>query len=292
MAQFGAGQPVTSSWSGSGGPGDRFVASEGYRRIKSVDARPQQWSSGLVEVSSAPYQTKGTLLEGGAGGPGGGLTPPYYQPGVSSKLFEPLGVSDLFGSSTTTASQVRYINEGTALSGAAGVPEAGLKPESTLSYAEVVEPVKKIATLLGISDEMLEDAPSIQSYLNERLGLFVRIEEERQLLRGNGTNELVGLFNRAGGQAINQYTKLAADDYGPALNPIAPLRLASTPCINSAIERSGSCAVCGVESGSPTAWTSWWGPPSHPRRGQIGDRSSSRSETTIPAFTRFVSTRT
>ena len=205
-----------ASSGGAGGPGDVFVRSSGYKQIKSPDARPQQWSSGLVEVSSAPFQTKGTLLEGGAGGPGGGLVPPYYQPGVASKLFEPLGVSDLFGASQTNASQVRYVNEGTALSGAAGVPEAGLKPESTLACSEVVEPVKKIATLLGISDEMLEDAPSIQSYLNERLGLFVSIEEERQLLRGNGTNELIGLFNRSGGQAINQYTRLGTAQLGGA----------------------------------------------------------------------------
>jgi HK97 family phage major capsid protein len=64
---------------------------------------------------------------------------------------------------------------------------------------------------------LLEDAPSIQSYLNGRLTLFVSIEEERQLLRGNGTNELIGLFNRSGVQAINLYTRLAADDNTVAL---------------------------------------------------------------------------
>jgi hypothetical protein len=56
-----------------------------------------------------------------------------------------------------------------------------------------------------------------QSYLNGRLTLFISIEEERQLLRGTGTNELIGLFNRTGGQAINLYTRLAADDNTTAL---------------------------------------------------------------------------
>jgi HK97 family phage major capsid protein len=46
------------------------------------------------------------------------------------------------------------------------VAEAGTKPESTIAMSEVVEPVKKVATVLPISDELLEDAPSIQSYLN------------------------------------------------------------------------------------------------------------------------------
>jgi hypothetical protein len=89
---------------------------------------------------------KGTVLETTVGGPGGGPVAPYYEPGIVSKLFEPLGVAQLFGSSQTVASQVRYVNEGTALSGAAGVAEAGPKPESTINMAEVVEPVKKIAT--------------------------------------------------------------------------------------------------------------------------------------------------
>ena len=37
------------------------------------------------------------------------------------------------------------------------------------------------------------------------------------MLRGNGTNELIGLFNRSGGQAINTYTRLGTDDNTVAL---------------------------------------------------------------------------
>jgi hypothetical protein len=44
--------------------------------------------------------------------------------------------------------------------------------------------------------------------------LLVRVEEERQLLRGTGTNELVGIFGHSG---INQYTKAAGDDNATAL---------------------------------------------------------------------------
>lgn len=199
-----------------GRPGDRFIASKGYLRVKESAGRGQTWTTGPVEVSS-DILVKGTMLETGVGGPGGGPVPPMYEPGIVSKLFEPLAVSDVFGQSTTSASQVRYVNEGTATSAAAGVAEGGMKPESTLGMAEVIEPIRKIARVLPISDEFLEDAPSIQSYLNDRLTLFVRIEEERQLLRGNGTNELIGLINRAGNQIINSYTKLAADDSATGL---------------------------------------------------------------------------
>jgi hypothetical protein len=48
-----------------------------------------------------------------------------------------------------------------------------------------------------VSDELLEDAVSIQQYVNGRLSMFVRVEEERQLLRGAGGNDLSGIFARA-----------------------------------------------------------------------------------------------
>ena len=98
-------------------------------------------------------------------------------------------VADLLLSGQASTNSLRVVVEGTATSGAAGVAEAGLKPESTLGMTTTDEPVKKIATILPISEEMLEDAPAVQSYINGRLSLFVQIEEERQLLRGAGRDE-------------------------------------------------------------------------------------------------------
>ena len=186
--------------------GEAFVASDGYKRIKSATTRPQTWSSGPVEMS-----TKGTLFEGATGGT---LVPPYYRPGIVSQLFQPVGLSDYFASETTTSSHVRYVVEGTATSGAAGVAEGGDKPQSTFAYSEVDEQVKKIATSLPISDELLEDAVSVQSYINGRLNLFVRMEEERQLLLGVGGNELGGVIGRSG---VNTWARGTVDNNAVAI---------------------------------------------------------------------------
>ena len=201
-----------------GGPGDRFIASKGYQQIRDSSGRGQQWSTGPVEVAQSMQMHKGTLLENvGGAGPGGGLVPPFYAPGIVDRLLEPLGVADVFGQSTVSASQVRYVVEGTATNAAAGVAEGASKPESTLGYTETTEAIRKIATVLPISDEMLEDGASIQSYLNGRLSLFVKVEEERQLLRGAGaaSNELLGIMGA--GRGINGYTRLAADDNAVAI---------------------------------------------------------------------------
>jgi HK97 family phage major capsid protein len=176
--------------------GEAFVESKGYK--DAIDEYRQNggrfregFSTGAVGL-----EAKGTLLEG-AGGGGGALaaTVPMVVPGEVQKLFQQLTVADLLMEGQSSTNSVRYVTEGTATSGAAGVAEGGTKPESALGLTTTDEPIKKIATILPVSEEMLEDAPAIQSYINGRLALFVRIEEERQLLRGtSGGNEVQGIL--------------------------------------------------------------------------------------------------
>jgi HK97 family phage major capsid protein len=186
--------------------GEVFINSPGYKDLisgyRESGGRLREGST----TGAVPIEMKGTLLEG-AGGGGGALAAPVPQvvPGVVEKLFQPLTVADLLLSGQASTSSLRYVVEGTATNAAAGVAEAGSKPESTLGLTTTDEPVKKIATILPISEEMLEDAPAVQSYINGRLALFVRIEEERQLLRGAGTNEIVGIMPSGNTRGINIY---------------------------------------------------------------------------------------
>ena len=112
-----------------------------------------------------------------------------------------------------------------------GVAEGGAKPASDLAYSTVDEPVKKIATSLVTSDEILEDATNIQAFLNSRLSLFVKLEEERQLLRGGGTNELVGLVGRSG---VNTYARGTVDN-----NAVAVAKVIANTRGSSFLEPSG-----------------------------------------------------
>jgi len=198
--QLGGGKLGVSKDQSFGGqtPGERFVQSEGYKSI--LTGRGERWSTGLIEVSNqVALGMKGTLLEGpgspGSGTGGGWLAAPQVVPGMVDKLFQPLTFESLLLSGVATGNTVRYGVEGTATSAAAGVAEGGVKPESTLAFSTVDEPIKKIATSLTISDELLEDAPAVQQFVNNQLGVFVRIESERQLLRGtSGGNEVQGLL--------------------------------------------------------------------------------------------------
>lgn len=172
--------------------GEAFVKSDGYKSLLDRGLHGS-WSTGSIDIEG-----KALLSTTGAGADtaGGALIVPDFEPGILSKLFQRLTVADLMASGTTASNLVRYMRETIATSGAAGVAEGAAKPESSLEFDAVDEPVKKIATFMPVTDEMIEDVPQLESYINARLALFVQIEEERQLLNGAGTNELVGLVSR------------------------------------------------------------------------------------------------
>jgi HK97 family phage major capsid protein len=173
-------------------PGDAFVKSAGYQQIRDSATRPSRWSSGPIEV-------KATLLEGDLDTPGAGapLSPFDVRPGIQPVLFQPTTIASLIATTQTSTNRVRVVVESLATNAADVVAEGGAKPESTLEFEERDEPVRKIATFLPISDELISDAPGLQGYLNGRLSLFVQQEEENQLLNGDGSGiNLAGILDR------------------------------------------------------------------------------------------------
>jgi HK97 family phage major capsid protein len=176
--------------------GEQFVQSQGYKDLTSRGFKGGQWSSGDIELK-APF------FEGTAGAPGDGYAPaafsPTLVPGFVDIRFRALTIADLFPSGTTESPLIRYLVETIAENGAAAIAEGELKPESQLKLEPEDETLHKIVTFLSTSDEMLEDWAQTQSYINARLALFVKLEEEVQLLRGDGAgSNLVGILNREG----------------------------------------------------------------------------------------------
>jgi HK97 family phage major capsid protein len=144
-----------------------------------------------------------------------GLLVPQYLTTPVQKLFQRLTVADLMPTGVITGSSLIYPIESTATNLAATVAEGGLKPASVLGLTNVTELMHKIATRLKISDETLQDIPAIQSYVNARLVLFVKIKEEQQLLSGAGTgSELLGLVPRT--TAAGQTTVVVPATGAPA----------------------------------------------------------------------------
>lgn len=171
--------------------GEQFVESANFKSF--VESR----KAGGSVLSSGPIELKATLTESGLGSTN--VVAPQRLPGILPTLFQKLTIADLIPSGTTSSNLVRYLVESTATNAASTVAEEGLKPASALNFNSVDEPVRKIATIFKVTDEMLEDIDQAASYINGRLVLFVQIEEEAQLVRGAGTgNDLNGILNRSG----------------------------------------------------------------------------------------------
>lgn len=186
--------------------GDAFVKSEAYQALKSAGSRPNSWTTGAIEI---PWDGKATMTQTASP-----VVQPQVRPGVLEKLFQPLRIADLLLSGDTDSNVVRYIEETTATNAADAVAEGAAKPESTLILSQVDEPVRKIATFLPVTDEMLEDVAQLRSYIDGRLRLFVQQKEEQQLYAGTGTApEISGILDRT---AI-QTQAMGADDTATAI---------------------------------------------------------------------------
>jgi len=138
-----------------------------------------------------------TLTEDPASG--GALVIPQYMPGILQRPMPRLVVADLMASGSTDSNAITYMVETAFTNAAAAVSEGAAKPESALTFAGATDAVRKIAHWLPVTEEMLEDVPAIRSYIDARLRNGVQLEEEDQLLNGDGTApNISGVLDRVG----------------------------------------------------------------------------------------------
>lgn len=72
----------------------------------------------------------------------------------------------------------------------------GTKPESIFTIGTAEESVKKIATWIEASDEVLADCAWVANMIDHVLTSNVNEEKRRQLIVGNGTDEMRGIVNQ------------------------------------------------------------------------------------------------
>jgi HK97 family phage major capsid protein len=109
-------------------------------------------------------------------------------------------VADLIPDGRTDQIAIVFMEETTTTNAAAAVAEGGAKPESTLVFTERTSPVRKIATVLPVTDELINDVSAMRAYLEARMRLFLMLAEETSLLSGNGSPDLTGFLNTANTQ--------------------------------------------------------------------------------------------
>jgi len=124
-----------------------------------------------------------------------------------------LFVRDLISGGSTTLEAIPYIRENspdpTGASGAQMVNAGTLKQEVTMNFLPDTALVQKIAAWLSATYEILQDAPTLRSYIDARLAYMLPGARGRQLLNGTGTTpQLKGIFT----YATNQTSIAATND--------------------------------------------------------------------------------
>jgi HK97 family phage major capsid protein len=185
--------------------GAAFVASKEYADLVASGNLQSDRSS----FRSTPFQAAATdvIHSTPSTGPGSALVTPEYLPGIVPLPQRDLTVRALFGAGTTQSDTITYAQQNAfdKASGSLAVKQStsptdagGLKKQSSIAWERLTSPVETIATWMAATRNQLADAGQIRALIDNALRLMLGLEEEDQLLNGNGTSpNLSGIYDQA-----------------------------------------------------------------------------------------------
>lgn len=217
----------------AGGDGEFSQQFTGQKSLGDQLINFESYKQSVVGGKTAPgtkfaFEAKGFMFPAGQKATftttGGGLdsTVNYVNTGgIIMVEQQRLTIRDLLAVGETTMNSIPYIKELSFTNAADMVAEEGEKPEATLSTDDATAPVKKIAVVLKVTDEMFADFPMMRDYVNTRLRFMVLAKEEQQLLNGSGSgSQITGILNVSGIQTQAKGADTNADAIHKAITKV------------------------------------------------------------------------
>ena len=182
-------QPITSKPTGV----------EGQKTGRATDEYRESFWKAMRNKSS--YDVK-NALQVGTDSEGGYLAPDEFE----RTLIQSLEEENIFRSLAkviTTSSGDRKIPVVASKGTASWVDEEGLIPESDDSFGQVSIGAYKLATMIKVSEELLNDSVfNLESYIAKEFARRIGAREEEAFFVGDGTGKPTGIFNATGGAEL------------------------------------------------------------------------------------------
>lgn len=207
----------------------------------------------------------------------GALIQPMQVPGIVAPGLRRLVIRDLLSQGRVSSNSLEYVREKLFTNSAAPVKEKAQKPESDLTFSKETANVKTIAHWIQASRQVMDDAPMLQSYVNNRLLYGLALKEEEQLLNGDGTGDnLSGINNVATAYdtTLNVTGDTKADMIAHAIYQVTESEFSASGIILNPRDWHNIALLKDNEGryifGGPQAFTSniMWGLPVVPTRAQ------------------------
>lgn len=254
--------------SGADNPGEKKSFSEraAEELIKSWDGKQGTFDAKTFNKSL-----------GSDAGSAGSLIQPMQIPGIIMPGLRRLTIRDLLAQGRISSNALEYVREEVFTNNADVVAEKALKPESDITFSKQTANVKTIAHWVQASRQVMDDAPMLQSYVNNRLMYGLALKEEGQLLNGDGTGDNIEGLNKvatAYDTSLNATGDTRADIIAHAIYQVTESEFSASGIVLNPRDWHNIALLKDNEGryifGGPQAFTSniMWGLPVVPTKAQ------------------------
>ncbi|HFT7149578.1 phage major capsid protein [Citrobacter freundii] len=207
----------------------------------------------------------------------GSLIQPMQIPGIIMPGLRRLTIRDLLAQGRISSNALEYVREEVFTNNADVVAEKALKPESDITFSKQTANVKTIAHWVQASRQVMDDAPMLQSYVNNRLMYGLALNEEGQLLNGDGTGDNIEGLNKvatAYDTSLNATGDTRADIIAHAIYQVTESEFSASGIVLNPRDWHNIALLKDNEGryifGGPQAFTSniMWGLPVVPTKAQ------------------------
>jgi len=170
------------------------------------------------------YYDVQNALKIGTDSEGGYLVPDEYE----RTLVEALEEENIFRSLATviqTSSGERKIPIVASKGEASWIDEEGVYPESDDAFGQVTIAAYKVATMIKVSDELLNDNIfNLEAYISKEFGRRIGTKEEEAFFVGDGIGKPTGIFHTTGGASDGVTTAGASITFDDVMDLFYSLR--------------------------------------------------------------------